>query len=68
MWFEIRAAENLHNTQTEEDNQTDLYAQFEIQVPEHHCREHRQKQIGGGIECVRIVREVDHSSQIAAGC
>lgn len=60
---------DLHNTKTEEHNQTDLDAQLEVQVPEYHCGEHGQKQIGGGVEAIGIVGEVDDGFQVAAcGC
>ena len=59
---------DLHNAQAEKHNQTDLDAQFEVQVPEYHGRENGQEQIRGGVEAVGIIGEVDHGLQIAALC
>jgi hypothetical protein len=50
----------IHNTQTKQDDQTDFDAQFEVQIPKNHGRDNSQKQIGGGVESVRIIGEIDH--------
>lgn len=41
---------NVHESHAQENDQTDLDAQFEIKIPEHHCREDRKEEISGRVE------------------
>ncbi len=42
--------QNVQEAHTQENDQADLDAQFEVEIPKHHSREDRQEEIGGRVE------------------
>lgn len=42
--------DDLHYSKTEQYNQTNLDAQFEVEVPEYQGREEGEEKVGGGVE------------------
>lgn len=44
-----KGGSDVQNTQTEEDDETDLDAHFQVEVPENECGEDGQKQVTGGV-------------------
>lgn len=46
---------NVHEAHAQENDQTDLDAQFEVEIPEHHSREDRQEEISGRVESCKLI-------------
>lgn len=46
---------NVHETHAQENDQTDLDAQFEIEIPENHRGEDRKEDISGRVESFKRI-------------
>lgn len=68
MYRSIPEDRDLHNTQTQQDDQADLDAQLQIEVPKDERGEDSQEQIRRRVECVGEVGKLDDRGRVTAAC